>query len=279
LTFLLVRGLRRGLTVPLGIAIGAMLVVTPIMKGTAYALYPAAALALAGMLWRRRGRRELPAYGALAAAVVGLQAVWSGIADSFGRSTFTTPGGVSPVATGGTVTNVLDQPTHFLSYLWQVFLPRLPFMVDLHVPRWPAFDIYVERGWAAFGWYAIQFPTWVYVVIVGVMLVVGALCAVSVWRERAAARARGLELAVLVVVVAGVVAGVEAAYLTSVPRSVVAEQGRYAFTAIIPLATIALGACFAFGRRRAATFATVLVVAVIGLSYASQVLTLTRFFA
>ncbi|KKK55013.1 hypothetical protein LCGC14_3078840, partial [marine sediment metagenome] len=140
-------------------------------------------------------------------------------------------------------------------------------------------DIYVERGWAAFGWYALMFPTWVYGVIASAMIGAGLLCAVAVWRHRPAARSRSIELVVLVLVVVGVVAGVAAAFYTPVGgRAGVAEQGRYAFTALAALAPIAVGACYAFGRRLVVPMAMTLVVAMMGLSFASQLMALAGFY-
>ena len=279
LVLLLLRGLRRGLTLKLGIALGAVLVVLPLMKGTGYALYPAALVGLAGMLWRRHERAAVPAYAAVAASFVGLTALWSALSGTFGRTSFTTPGGISPTASGGIVGNALSDPGLYVSYLWQVFLPRLPFMSDLHPQKLPAFDIYVERGWAAFGWYAVKFPQWVYVLIALALLAGFALCAVAAWRERRELQPLRWELAVLLIAIAGVVGGVEAAYVTSAPRPVVAEQGRYAFTAMVPLATIAAGACLAFGRRRAPALAAGLVGALMGLSFLSLLLGLQHFYA
>ena len=173
---------------------------------------------------------------------------------------------------------MLEFPATYLSYLWQVFLPRLPFQNDLLLQRWPAYDIYVERGWAAFGWYALKFPMWVYVVIAATLIVVGLLALVVVWRERIAALGRAWELAVMVLIIAGVIGGVEAAYFSAQPRPVIPEQGRYAFIAIVPLATIAIGGCFAFGRSRAPALAAGLVSAVMGLCLASMALALTGFY-
>ena len=119
---------------------------------------------------------------------VGAHRVVASRSDTFGRTSFTTPGGISPTASGGIVGNALSDPGLYVSYLWQVFLPRLPFMSDLHPQKLPAFDIYVERGWAAFGWYAVKFPQWVYVLIALALLAGFALCAVAAWRERRAAR-------------------------------------------------------------------------------------------
>jgi hypothetical protein len=232
------------------------------------------------MVARRHARRDAPGYAALAGAFVVSQAAWAAVAGLFDRSAYTTPGGTAPVASNGLVGTVLGHPLDYLNYLWQVFLPRLPFMNDTAVQRWPAFDIYVERGWDAFGWYAMKFPEWVNLAIAAAMLAVGAACvAAVVLRERPAARKRALELAVLLLALAGVIGGVAAAYQTTTPsRPVVAEQGRYAFTAIVPLAAIAVGGAFAFGRRRAPLVAGGLVAAVAGFSFASYMLALTRFY-
>jgi hypothetical protein len=279
LLYLLVRGLRRGLTTPVAAAIGVTLVVAPLAKATAFALYPAAGLAIAGMIWRRHARDEMTPYLVLAGAFALSVAAWAALAPAFDRALFTTPEGRSPVESGGIGSSVLDNPTAYLSYLWQVFLPKLPFMTDLHPQSWPAFDIYVERGWAAFGWYALMFPNWVYVVITAAMIGAGVLCFVAVRRERAAARPRALELAVLVLAVVGVILAVEAANFTPTGgRLVVAEQGRYAFTALAALAPMALCACLAFGRRLLVPAATVVVFSMIGLSFASQLMALAGFY-
>ena len=277
--FLLVRGLRRGLSIPLALALGATLAVLPLMKGTGYAIYPAAAVGGAGMLWRRHGRAELAPYAVAAAAFGAVYLVWSAIADSFGRTTFTTPGGASPTGSGGIGAKVLTHVNGYLSYLWQVFLPKLWFMNDLHLTDWPARQIYIERGWAAFGWYAFTFPGWVYTFIAVAVIAALFLCVVTIWRERRAALARGWEIAVLATALIGVIAGVEAAYFSTTPVAVLPEQGRYAFTAMVPLAAVAVGACFALGRRHAPLAAAVLVAGLTGFSFCAQVLGFTSFYS
>jgi 4-amino-4-deoxy-L-arabinose transferase-like glycosyltransferase len=276
--YLLIRGLRRGLTVPLGLALGAALVALPAMKGTGFALYPAAVVGLAGMVRRRRRRADLPAYAAVAGAGSALAGLWAFVAGRLDTEPFTTPGGGAGAGLSGTVERVLDAPSGFLSYTWQTFLPRLSFMADLRLQGWPAYDIYIQGGWAAFGWLVARFPPWVYQVIAAVSLLAAALCALAVWRERRQAHALGWELSVLLLVLAGVVGGVAAVYFTTTPTPNPAEQGRYIFTALVPLAAIAAGSSFAFGRRLAPVWGTALVAAVMGLGYASQVLTLAWFF-
>jgi hypothetical protein len=278
LVFLLVRGLRRGLSVPLAVALGTTLALLPAMKATGAALYPAALVGIAGMIWRRRGAADLHGYAVLGGVAAAMFAIRAAVVSALEGPTAVVAGGVGGASVGGTISRVLDDPSTFLSYTWQMFLPRLWFMNDLHVQKWPAFDVFIEGGWAAFGWLVVRFPQWVYVVIAGVSILAAALCVVAVVRRRAHALKLGWELAVLLVAIAGVVGGVEAAYFTNSPRPAPAEQGRYIFTAAVPLAAIAVGSAMAFRDRVAPLVASGLAAGVIGLSYASQLLALAGFF-
>jgi Predicted membrane protein (DUF2142) len=276
LVYLLVRGLRRGPSVGWGIALGLTLVALPAMKATGAALYPAAAVALLGMLWRRHGRADLPGYGAfagtLAAAFVVRRLLVSLVEPPV------VPSGGGAATASGPINYVLDQPQLYLSYAWQMFLPRLWFMNDLHIEKWPAFYVFIETGWGAFGWLVFRFPAWVYVVIVSVSLLMALCCLVALVKGRAAALHMGWEIAVLALVIAGVVFGVEAAYLTDTPRLIPAEQGRYVFTALVPLAVVAVGGALAFRSRLQPLVLTALVAATMALGYAGQLLALSGFF-
>jgi len=142
----------------------------------------------------------------------------------------------------------------------------------------PAFLIFVERGWGAFGWYVVLFPHWVFVVVFVAMLAVAVMAPVAAWRERLFMRANLPEVGFMLLCTIAVVAGVEAAFYTSGVRPVVAEFGRYAFPAIVPFALIVVGALHAFGRRSVVWLGAGLVTAMIGLSVAGQLLTLTGFY-
>jgi hypothetical protein len=285
LIYLLVRGLTRGLTVRLAVGIGALLAVVPLMKATGFALYPAAAVAVAVMLWRvgregggeRRGAWVRPA-AALLGTSAALFALWAAIGPVFHRGTITTPGGSAP----GIGTSAIHHPLDYLAYLWEVPLPRLPFMVD-HWPAvgWPAYEIWDVRGFGAFGWYAMTFADWAYAVIAAVMIVVAVLAAVAVLRRRVAARRLAAPLTVLALVVVGVIAGVHAYYYRREPtlRFVVPEQGRYAFTAIVALAAVAAGSVLALPRRWLVPAAAALVAAMMWLDYAGQLTALARFYS
>jgi predicted membrane protein DUF2142 len=279
LVFLLVRGLRRGLSLQLALALGTTLALLPAMKATGAALYPAALVGITGMIWRRHSRADLPAYAALGGVAAAVLAIRAAVVSALEGPKAVVAGGIGGASVGGTISRVLDDPDVFLSYTWQMFLPRLPFMNDLHVQKWPAFDVFIEGGWAAFGWLVVRFPQWVYLVIAAVSIAMAGLCVVAVLRHRLAARRLGWELAVLLLALAGVVAGVEGAYFTNTPRLVPAEQGRYIFTALVPLAAIAVGGALAFRDRVAMLVASALAATVIAFGYASQLLALSGFFA
>jgi len=273
--YLLVRGLRRGLSWRLGLALGAALAVLPLLKGTGYALFPIAAFAGLGMLVRRHGRRELAGAAAALAALVVVTLAWQAIAPSFGRTTFTTPNEGVP----GEGLAPLTDPGGYLSYVWQIFLPRLPFMSDLWLQEWPFYDIYVVRGWGAFGWYQVNFPRPVYSAIVAALAIVLVLGVVVLVRRWDAVRRRGWETIVLLGVGAAIIGGVEAFYYTPAPRgAIIAEMGRYAFPAITAFAALAVAATLGAGRKRAGLVAAALAAGMVVLNSAGQLSALAGFY-
>ena len=138
LAFLLIRALRRGPSVGVAASIGALIVIAPLAKATSLALMPAVAVGLAGLVWRYHERSTWRAYAALGGAALAFGLAWVLIAPSFDRDVFTTPGGAAPGTSSGVGGGALEMPRAYLSYLWQEFLPKLPFMTDLHPQRWPA---------------------------------------------------------------------------------------------------------------------------------------------
>jgi hypothetical protein len=285
LELLLIRMLRRGITIPWGALTGALLIALPLIKGTGLSLYPVAGLVFLATLWRHHSRADLRAWAALALGAV-LVAVFAGHLLDALQGPSAVSGSAAISSNAGSASAALHHIPSFLSYLWQALLPRLPFMGHhfLRAPGFvlthdPAFVIFVERGWAAFGWYDVLFPHWVYVVIFLAMLLTVALAGWAARREWSWLRLHGLETLVLIAMPVAVVVGFEAAYYTPAPRAAIAEFGRYAFPAIGPLAALVVGALHAFGRRRMVSVGAGLLVAMVALSYASQLLTLSAFYA
>jgi hypothetical protein len=277
LLLLLIRMLRRGVTFPWGLLTGALLILLPIVKGTALALYPVAGVAFLAALWRHHRRADAPGWAGLvlgAGVVHELSVHLNGL---FQSSQGNTPGMGSAA---GVTSTALEHPLGYLAYLWEVFLPRLSFMAPhFESNNLPAFVIFVERGWGAFGWYDVFFPEWVYEVILVAMLIVPLLALVAARREWTFVRRKLPEAGILLLTPIAVVAGFEAAFYTTGIRPVIAEFGRYAFPAIAPLAVLVVACLHAFGRRWAVFAGTGLLVAILSLSYAAQLLTLTGFYA
>ncbi|HWF33209.1 MAG TPA: glycosyltransferase family 39 protein [Solirubrobacteraceae bacterium] len=282
LELLLIRLLRRGIMLSWGVLTGAVLLLLPSVKGTGLSLYPIAALAFAIALWRHHRRADLIAWAglALSALLVGELAVHI-VNPAFAANA---AGGANvPTAIGsnaGAIGEALHHLPDFFSYLWQMFLPRLPFMTPHFPPGgYPGFLIFIKRGWGAFGWYDVLFPSWVYFVILAVSVLVLVLAPAAVRREWGWLSEHWAEALALILMPIAVIAGFAAAYYTPGARPAIAEFGRYAFPAIGPIALLVVGALHGFGRERMLIAGVALTVAVIALSYASQLLALTSFYA
>jgi hypothetical protein len=270
--FLTVRALKRGLTWRSGLVLGVVLGVLPLMKGTGLALFPPIALALVALVLWKRSRPVVEGVAAAAGGFLAVTVAWATVAGSFHRSVFGVPAGTG--LGGGHLTSKL-------TYLWEVFLPRLPFMADHFASGfWPAKFIYVQRGFAGFGWYAIFFPNWVYDVIILVMALAGAAALDMAIRRRELIKRHWREAAFLVLVILAVIAGVETAYYSPTPRLIplTPEQGRYAFTAIVPLAALALAGSLRLSRRSGAVVLSVMVACMVCFAAASRLLYLVHTF-
>lgn len=280
--YLTIRVLRRGPTLRVGIALGLVLGLLPLMKGTGLELFPPIALALLASLVQRRSRAALLGVAATAMALVLVTGVWALFAHHFGRSVIPAPGAVPIVGgSGGSGAGVFAGLPAKLLYLAEVFVPGLPFATHHFVGRfWPFHAIYIERGFAAFGWVADFFPRWVYQVVLWTMTTCGVLAGAMTVRRWAVVRRYWREAAFLLLVIVAVIAGVEFAYYAATPRPayLTPEQGRYAFTAMVPLAGIALCGLLAFKRRVAMAGASVLVGAMIAFGAASHLLYLANNF-
>jgi 4-amino-4-deoxy-L-arabinose transferase-like glycosyltransferase len=278
LAFLLLRMARRGVTLPWGLATGALLIALPIVKATAFSLYPVAGLALLVAVWRHhRGRADVLGWVGLAAGALVVQELQVHLSGTFHPVASSS---TSATVATGVVSLAREHPLGFLAYLWELFLPRLPFMAPHFVGVGnPAFTIFVKRGWGAFGWYDVLFPHWVFVTIAAAMVGVVLAGLVAIGREWTFVRRNVLELGLLVAVPLAVMAGFEAAFYTTGSRPFLPEFGRYEFPAIICLAALVVAALHGFGRRWALHVGVGLLVATIVLCYAGQLLTLSAFYA
>lgn len=284
LELLLIRLLRRGITVPWGALTGAVLLLLPSVKGTGLSLYPIAAIAFAIALWRNHRRSDLAAWAALAVSAIVVAELIAHVLNPAFAPPASSGGGGGAASAIGSNANAVSEALHhipdYFAYLWETFLPRLPFMAA-HFPsgEYPGFVIFIERGWGAFGWYDVFFPSWVYAVILAVSLLVLCLAPWAAQREWRWLTTHWAEALTVVLTPAAVILGFTAAYYAVAAPPVIPDFGRYVFPAIGPLALFVVGALHALGRRRLPLLGTGLLVAMIALSYASQLLTLTSFYA
>jgi 4-amino-4-deoxy-L-arabinose transferase-like glycosyltransferase len=173
-----------------GIALVAVTGLAIATKSPSYALVPGVLLVLGVALWRVRHRRRLVAALAIGAglAFATTAGTWFVVARSSDR----------PIAAQLTEalngTSDVDE-REFVSYVWQYYLPRLPFETPfpgLEFPPPKGYDVWFKQGWAAFGWLEVSWPDKAYWPLAAVSLLVLAGAALALWRRR-----RSLDLPLL----------------------------------------------------------------------------------
>jgi 4-amino-4-deoxy-L-arabinose transferase-like glycosyltransferase len=176
------RLLKRGLTPARGLAFMGVVGVACWVKATSYALLPGALAAFALALWRTRAfglSRSLRLAVPGAAALVAIVGGWVVTARVLARPASEQ---LTNVATASGL-----QPRELGSYLWQFYLPRLPFMQEFFASlnmTIPVYDTALKGTWARFGWLEIVFPEPVYWLLSAVTLAVIGGAVVALWRVR-----------------------------------------------------------------------------------------------
>jgi len=180
-----VRIIKRGLRAPDAVALLLVVGLGVVTKATSYALLPAALLVLAVGVARLGSARRRSAVAMASLALLAFVApagTWIATAAVLDRPAVneiaTAPGRSSPTLTNFNVRELG-------SYMWQFYLPRLPFQKRFEgMEELPAYNVWLKGGWARFGWLEVKFPEAVYVVLAGLTL---ALLGGAAW---ALARAR-----------------------------------------------------------------------------------------
>ncbi len=263
-----VRLVRRGLSAGGVAALVVATLAALLIKATSFALLPAVAVALAVSARRAfRGRRPSPAAIAALVALVGAAAVAvvvSGAADRLAAND----------QSGGQLS------VHgFLSYMWQAYLPNLPFQTPVqHLAPFWGYDVWVKSGWGNFGWAELLLPPAVYVVIgvACVAILAGGALAVA----RARARVDWGALAFLAVAAAALVVGLHIGeYRQFLDSHLSLLQGRYLLV-LLPIGGLALaGALGQVPRRQRPVALGVVLVAMLALQVFELGIVVGRFYA
>jgi len=283
LFFALARAFRRGLTVRRGAFIGLALGAGVLTKFTMAAFAPAVGLALLVLIWRAAPADRRAAFRA-AGVVVGLGSALLLIyvaANSviWGRPLLQDAAGVSTPSPGaGRAGGLREQ----LSYYWQLFLPRLPFMQDHFPHAVPLWDTWFTGFNGRFGWldydFGRPFYRWIGWLVYLPLLV---LAGVGLYRSRAALGRRLLELAVYALAVLGLVVAIaRPSYTTFLSGAAFPFfQPRYILPLLPLFAAIVALAVRGAGRRAAPYVGTGIVMLALAHTLFAQLLTITRYYA
>ncbi|HST56639.1 MAG TPA: DUF2142 domain-containing protein [Solirubrobacteraceae bacterium] len=166
-----------------------------------------------------------------------------------------------------------------LSYIWQLYLPRLPGMAndfpDLSTTRM----IWLDGLTGLYGWLDTVFPAWVYdVALVPIGLTV-LLCTRALIAGREALRRRWAELLVYAVMGVGVMAVVGgASYVAFLRLAGPYEQIRYMFPMLALLGAVLALAARGAGRRWGPVAGTLIVVLILAHEIFSELLVTARYY-
>jgi 4-amino-4-deoxy-L-arabinose transferase-like glycosyltransferase len=179
-----VRILKRGLRLPDAVALFAVVGLAVVTKATSYALLPAALCVLAVGTARLQGARRRTALALCAAALLGFVVpvgAWLASARALDRPAVNevnaAPGRTLPTVTSFNVRELG-------SYIWQFYLPRLPFEKRFGgMPNLPVWNIWLKGGWGRFGWLEVKFPPIVYALLAAFTVAVLAGAALALVRS------------------------------------------------------------------------------------------------
>ncbi|MGO9762755.1 MAG: DUF2142 domain-containing protein [Solirubrobacteraceae bacterium] len=204
--YCLARAFRRGLTRRLAIALGTVAAVGLLTKLNFVGLVPGVLLALAILAYRGvrprtavPGSRRALGSAALAGGIAMSPACFyalrnlSGHRALFGRL-------------AGPIHNSIAGQSVFgeASYVWQMYLPRLPGMAAYFPGLSPTRDLWFDRAVGLYGWLDTAFPPWVYDFALVAAGLIAALAVGALVVGRRALRRRIPELLVYLAMAAGV---------------------------------------------------------------------------
>jgi 4-amino-4-deoxy-L-arabinose transferase-like glycosyltransferase len=273
LFYCIARGLRRGLTLRLAGAVGAVMAVGLLTKLNFIGLFPGGLLGLVVLAVREARTSTARAVRALLLAVAIAAAPIVAYALVNVLSGDPTLGLVSraPHLTRGSIVREI-------SYIWQFYLPRLPGMSDYFPGILTTRDIWFDRTVGLYGWLDTVFPGWVYDVALIPTAVIGGLCIRALLASRVSLRRRAVELAVYGAMAVGelVLVGADSYIQAFEPQGELFAEPRYLLPMIAILgATLALAARGA--RRWMPVAGTLIVVAVFAHDLFSQLQVIARY--
>jgi len=270
------RAFRRGLTRRLAFVIGAVIALGLLTKLNFYGLVPGAALALALAARRRErtwqlGTLRLPAL-ALAIGLVPFALMLLLDATAWDRSMVLLHSTSDAHDDHG---GLLGQ----LSFLWQVYFPRLPGQRDAFegVAAW---DGWWKSFFGKFGGLDVYFPAWAYRVGLAAFVVLLGLAARTLATSGRVVRARRSELAGYLLMASSLLTLIALVALRGwAPGIGAAAQGRYLLPLLPLLAAVIALAVRGVGARWGRPLGALVIVAALAWSVCAQLVVVAAFYA
>jgi hypothetical protein len=182
------RAWRRGVTPRIALCLGGLIAAGMLAKVNFYGLVPGALLGLA-LAARRSDGSWSGRVARLLGVAAGLAAVGFALGTGFELLVWHRPFAVGRPAAPESHVGLLSH----LSYIWQIFLPRLPFQAKAlpgHLPYVQLFKTFV----GTFGWLVVWLPRWAYRAAAIALALSGLLAARALAADRRELRWRRGEL-------------------------------------------------------------------------------------
>lgn len=261
------RCLRRGPTVANTTLLVLATIACALTKPVGVGFVPGAAVALLGALVLHRDRLRGLATGlAVGGAALGLYvAVTHTVLERTAEAAGLPPG-----------EHALPER---LSYIWQLYLPRLPFQLDL-IEGFPLRDVWLPGVLGRFGWLDYTYPGWVQDVFFWTSMAILAVALAALVRHHAQVWRRAVELVTYLAFAGAVLVGIGWQDFNSRRDDVpLFEQGRY----LLPLLALFVGivavALRGLGPRVGRPVGALLVMAMLAASIFGQLMTIDRFYS
>jgi 4-amino-4-deoxy-L-arabinose transferase-like glycosyltransferase len=267
---------RRGLSQRSAIAIGGLIAVGLLTKLNFIGLAPGACLGLIVLSIREArvsGRRAYSRMLAPGLAIaIGPAVLYALVNALSGNPTLGIVSGMGGILGGHSLSREL-------SYIWQLYLPRLPWMHNDVGELFTTRQLWFRDLVGLYGWDDTVFPGWVYDVALIPAGLVAALCVRALASGRAQLRRRCGELATYAVMCAGLLVLVGATgYIQSPYTLVEYAQPRYLLPVIVLWGVVLALAARGAGRRWGPVVGALLVVLVIGHDLFSQMQVIARYY-
>jgi 4-amino-4-deoxy-L-arabinose transferase-like glycosyltransferase len=274
--YCLARGFRRGFTRHLAVAIGLLSAVGFSTKLNFIGLGLGVFLGLILLSVREARSKGRAAYlsFAIAVGIGSIPVVLYALANLLsGHPTL-------GIASGSISSFLKGQIFHEISYVWQLYLPRLPGMTHYFRGMTTYWDIWFERSVGLYGAIDTMFPGWVSRVALVPAIAIALLCGRMLVVRRAALRNRLPEFAVYTVMAIGVLVMVGVASYNADVLSQIEAYGdpRYLLPILPLFGAVLTLAVRGAGRRWAPATAAVLVILFLSHDVFSQLQVIGRYY-